>query len=75
MEAERFEAGGHQVLLEYPEDVQAFASRASPIFPIAIGKAARGTATKECWFHLNSIASFGEALERCNIKANPLRRC
>lgn len=28
MEAERFEAGGQQVLLEYPEDVQAFAARA-----------------------------------------------
>lgn len=28
MEAERFEAGGQQVLLEYPQDVQAFAARA-----------------------------------------------
>lgn len=37
MESERFEAGGQQVLLEYPEDMQAFAARAVEVIQQAAG--------------------------------------
>jgi hypothetical protein len=62
MEAERFEAGGQQVLLEYPQDVQAFPARAVEVIQRAASaglKLQDGTRIQMGWSVLTIKAQEG----------------